>query len=312
MQLRWPYPLAPGTGAWGAPNSNHNFCEEVGTRRDLRCPWASQGAAAQGRRAGVDACFAVLGPHWRRAALDVVPCHPQVPQPDGRRPVHVPCCRSVTAPAALLRGDAGAAQELHARHAGRADPGLNLPRRGQRNLRARDSLRSHGHHGSAQDAAADPRARQERSAQEAHGAAGLVKHHVGLPWGFLFELHGWWHIFTGIGAYIGMALTEYLVTIEEGKTDRVEEGYTTSTATAPQPGSVRPPPPNQSSTNTPSNPSAPPHRKPNHDRRPTLPRSARSHTPGSLLLAHTGPGAPRAGRADGAAHGLGAAVESAC
>lgn len=51
-----------------------------------------------------------------------------------------------------------------------------------------------------------------------------MKHYVGLPWGFLFELHGWWHIFTGIGAYIGMALTEYLVTIE-GQTDRVEEGF---------------------------------------------------------------------------------------
>lgn len=52
-----------------------------------------------------------------------------------------------------------------------------------------------------------------------------AKHYVGLPWGFLFELHGWWHIFTGIGAYIGMALTEYLVTIVEGKTDRIEEGF---------------------------------------------------------------------------------------
>jgi hypothetical protein len=23
MQFRWPYPLAPGIGVWGAPNSNH-------------------------------------------------------------------------------------------------------------------------------------------------------------------------------------------------------------------------------------------------------------------------------------------------
>jgi dihydroceramidase len=28
------------------------------------------------------------------------------------------------------------------------------------------------------------------------------------------ELHGWWHIFTGIGAYIGMALCEYLITLD--------------------------------------------------------------------------------------------------
>jgi dihydroceramidase len=41
----------------------------------------------------------------------------------------------------------------------------------------------------------------------------------------IFELHGWWHILTGIGAYVGMALVEYLVTIEEGKTDRIEEGF---------------------------------------------------------------------------------------
>lgn len=51
------------------------------------------------------------------------------------------------------------------------------------------------------------------------------RHSLGLPWGFLFELHGWWHILTGIGAYVGMAVVEYLITIEEGKTDRIEEGF---------------------------------------------------------------------------------------
>lgn len=51
------------------------------------------------------------------------------------------------------------------------------------------------------------------------------KHYIGLPWGFIFELHGWWHILTGIGAYVGMALVEYLVTIEEGATGRLEEGF---------------------------------------------------------------------------------------
>jgi dihydroceramidase len=39
------------------------------------------------------------------------------------------------------------------------------------------------------------------------------------------ELHGWWHIFTGIGSYVGMALVEYLITMEEGRTDKVEEGF---------------------------------------------------------------------------------------
>ncbi|KAF2264571.1 alkaline phytoceramidase [Lojkania enalia] len=52
-----------------------------------------------------------------------------------------------------------------------------------------------------------------------------VKRWMGLPWGFLLELHGWWHIFTAIGSYVGMALSEYLVTIEEGKTDKIEEGF---------------------------------------------------------------------------------------
>jgi len=23
-----------------------------------------------------------------------------------------------------------------------------------------------------------------------------------MPWSFLLELHGWWHVFTGAGAYI--------------------------------------------------------------------------------------------------------------
>ncbi|KAJ4367522.1 hypothetical protein N0V83_007105 [Neocucurbitaria cava] len=57
------------------------------------------------------------------------------------------------------------------------------------------------------------------------GYVTALKRYVGLPWGFLFELHGWWHILTGIGAYVGMALVEYLVTIEEGRTGRLEEGF---------------------------------------------------------------------------------------
>ena len=52
------------------------------------------------------------------------------------------------------------------------------------------------------------------------------KRSIGLPWGMLFELHGWWHVFTGIGAYIGMALCEYLVTLEDGGSGgKVQEGF---------------------------------------------------------------------------------------
>ncbi|KAJ5883004.1 alkaline ceramidase family protein [Penicillium subrubescens] len=38
---------------------------------------------------------------------------------------------------------------------------------------------------------------------------------IGLPWAFLLELHGWWHIFTGIGAYIFIAVIDYLVSDDE-------------------------------------------------------------------------------------------------
>ncbi|RAL10184.1 ceramidase [Aspergillus homomorphus CBS 101889] len=34
---------------------------------------------------------------------------------------------------------------------------------------------------------------------------------VGLPWAFLLELHGWWHIFTGVGAYTFIAVIDHLV-----------------------------------------------------------------------------------------------------
>ncbi|KAI8936422.1 hypothetical protein NX059_006830 [Plenodomus lindquistii] len=57
------------------------------------------------------------------------------------------------------------------------------------------------------------------------GYVTAFKHWVGLPWGFLFELHGWWHLCTGIGAYVGMALVEYLVTIEEERKGGLEEGF---------------------------------------------------------------------------------------
>jgi dihydroceramidase len=31
-----------------------------------------------------------------------------------------------------------------------------------------------------------------------------------MPLGFLTELHGWWHIFTGIGVYDYIVFVEYL------------------------------------------------------------------------------------------------------
>ncbi|RAH75722.1 ceramidase [Aspergillus aculeatinus CBS 121060] len=34
---------------------------------------------------------------------------------------------------------------------------------------------------------------------------------VGVPWAFVLELHGWWHIFTGVGAYTFIAVIDHLV-----------------------------------------------------------------------------------------------------
>lgn len=33
---------------------------------------------------------------------------------------------------------------------------------------------------------------------------------VGIPWGFVLEMHGWWHIGSGLGVYYFIVLTEYL------------------------------------------------------------------------------------------------------
>ncbi|KFY13363.1 hypothetical protein V492_03316 [Pseudogymnoascus sp. VKM F-4246] len=44
-----------------------------------------------------------------------------------------------------------------------------------------------------------------------------AKRNIGMPLSFLLELHGWWHIFTGIGAYIFIALVEYLTSEEAGE-----------------------------------------------------------------------------------------------
>jgi dihydroceramidase len=38
-----------------------------------------------------------------------------------------------------------------------------------------------------------------------------LKRAIGMPWSFVFELHGWWHIFTGMGAYICMLCSFFLL-----------------------------------------------------------------------------------------------------
>ncbi|KAL3422831.1 alkaline phytoceramidase [Phlyctema vagabunda] len=49
-------------------------------------------------------------------------------------------------------------------------------------------------------------------ATDFHACNGLrqMRRTVGMPWAALLELHGWWHILTGIGVYIFMSLVECL------------------------------------------------------------------------------------------------------
>ncbi|GMM35122.1 alkaline dihydroceramidase [Saccharomycopsis crataegensis] len=46
-----------------------------------------------------------------------------------------------------------------------------------------------------------------------------LKRFVGLPYGFLLEGHGWWHLFTGLGVYHYDIFLEYLRLFEIGKQD---------------------------------------------------------------------------------------------
>ncbi|RQM08038.1 hypothetical protein DH86_00001369, partial [Scytalidium sp. 3C] len=44
-----------------------------------------------------------------------------------------------------------------------------------------------------------------------------AKRAIGMPWSFILEFHGWWHIFTGIGAYVLIAVVEYVTSEDAGK-----------------------------------------------------------------------------------------------
>ncbi|KAL4807874.1 ceramidase [Aspergillus unguis] len=51
---------------------------------------------------------------------------------------------------------------------------------------------------------------------------GSIREVVGMPLAFLFELHGWWHVFTGIGGYIAVVVVD-LITSGEVDTDPTGE-----------------------------------------------------------------------------------------
>ena len=37
-----------------------------------------------------------------------------------------------------------------------------------------------------------------------------LKRAIGMPWSFVLEFHGWWHIFTAIGAHVFMIMVDDL------------------------------------------------------------------------------------------------------
>ena len=53
--------------------------------------------------------------------------------------------------------------------------------------------------------------------QLACGPLTRAKHAIGMPWSFLLEFHGWWHIFTGIGAYVFIVLADVLTSTRSEK-----------------------------------------------------------------------------------------------
>ena len=38
----------------------------------------------------------------------------------------------------------------------------------------------------------------------------VIKRSIGMPWGFLLEMHAWWHLFTAIVAYVFMVMVDSL------------------------------------------------------------------------------------------------------
>ncbi|THY81133.1 hypothetical protein D6C95_09219 [Aureobasidium pullulans] len=50
-----------------------------------------------------------------------------------------------------------------------------------------------------------------------------IKRVLGIPWGFLLELHGWWHIFTAVGAHTFMIMVDVLT---RDRVELLEEDFT--------------------------------------------------------------------------------------
>lgn len=52
-----------------------------------------------------------------------------------------------------------------------------------------------------------------------------TKHWMGLPWGFILELHGWWHVFTGIGVAMFIVFLAHLRLHLTGRQDEFDLVY---------------------------------------------------------------------------------------
>ncbi|KKZ66280.1 hypothetical protein EMCG_07990 [[Emmonsia] crescens] len=52
-----------------------------------------------------------------------------------------------------------------------------------------------------------------------------VRHAIGLPLAWVFELHGWWHILTAIGVYITMIVGEFLHEMNRTQILGPDDGY---------------------------------------------------------------------------------------
>ncbi|KAJ5724434.1 alkaline phytoceramidase [Penicillium malachiteum] len=50
-----------------------------------------------------------------------------------------------------------------------------------------------------------------------------IRHATGLPFAFLFEFHGWWHVFTAIGGYIAVVTVDLITSgeVHEDSTSRL-------------------------------------------------------------------------------------------
>lgn len=49
-----------------------------------------------------------------------------------------------------------------------------------------------------------------------------IRHWMGIPWGFIFELHGWWHVLTGLGVAVFITVLTYIRIQLLGRHDEFE------------------------------------------------------------------------------------------